>query len=141
MSNYREGIEQWKRCKQIRSPFIDTNISSYPKRMFIGYAGMDEATANLLIHGKNRTDLTESARWGHACYVADNPALYNYSSFSHDCTYPSFQGKVFRRLDQERRVWCQCEDFRLRDMGEGQGPVHQRQQGKACCDYPSFQSH
>jgi len=76
MSNYKEGIEQWRRSKRIRSPYIDQHLSSYPKRMFIGYAGIDQATIDLLKQGKNRVDLKEAARWGYATYITDNPALY-----------------------------------------------------------------
>ena len=40
--------------------------------MLIGYSGMDEQTVRLLTQGKNRTDLTESARWGYSMYIADD---------------------------------------------------------------------
>ncbi|EIW81815.1 hypothetical protein CONPUDRAFT_143487 [Coniophora puteana RWD-64-598 SS2] len=42
------------------------SLQSYSDPMFIGFAGMDEQTVNLLTQGHHRVDLTESARWGYA---------------------------------------------------------------------------
>lgn len=82
-TNYNKGIELWRRCRRIRSSYIDQNPRSYPKRRFIGYAGMDEGTVNLLTSGKHRVDLKESARWGYASYITDNPKLYVSSFLVH----------------------------------------------------------
>lgn len=77
---YNKGIELWRRCKRIRSPYIDQNLSSYPRRVFLGYSGMDEGTVKLLTQGKSRVDLKESARWGYATYITDNPSIAKYFS-------------------------------------------------------------
>ncbi|KAH8107097.1 acid phosphatase-domain-containing protein [Cristinia sonorae] len=77
-ATYQQGIEQWRRCQQIRSPYLGPGLSTYPEPMLIGYSGMDEDTVKLLVEGKNRIDTKESARWGFAVYVADNPAVAQY---------------------------------------------------------------
>ncbi|KAH8107093.1 acid phosphatase-domain-containing protein [Cristinia sonorae] len=77
-AKYRQGIDQWQRCQKIRSPYLGQELDSYPERMLIGYSGMDEATINLLVQGKNRIDTKESARWGFAMYITDNPAVAQY---------------------------------------------------------------
>jgi len=75
---YQQGIDQWRRLSQIRHPYLGQNLSSYQDPMFIGYSGMDENTVNLLTQGKHRVDLKESARWGHAMYVADDIRVANF---------------------------------------------------------------
>lgn len=72
---YNKGIELWRRCKRIRSPYLGQSLASYPRRVFLGYSGMDEGTVNLLTQGKSRVDLKESARWGYATYITDNPIM------------------------------------------------------------------
>ncbi|KAH8107094.1 acid phosphatase-domain-containing protein [Cristinia sonorae] len=71
-ANYQDGLNQWRHVQAIRSPYLGQSLGSYPCPMFLGYSGMDEQTVKLLIQGKNRTDLTESARWGYAMYIADD---------------------------------------------------------------------
>jgi len=73
--NYQEGLEMWRRNKNMISPYLGTNPTSYPKRIMIGYSGMDLGTIQLLESGGRRTDRKEAARWGYAMYVADNPAM------------------------------------------------------------------
>lgn len=75
-TNYQEGLDTWRRAQAIRTPYLGQNPDSYPKRRLIGYSGMDEGTIALLTQGKNRVDLKESARWGYAMYITDNPAMY-----------------------------------------------------------------
>ena len=79
-SNYNTGIDLWRRINKIRSPYLGQNPDLYPRKMHIGYSGVDEATAALLTSGKNRVDLKESARWGYATYVTDNPGMYDPTS-------------------------------------------------------------
>ncbi|KIK95093.1 hypothetical protein PAXRUDRAFT_11659 [Paxillus rubicundulus Ve08.2h10] len=76
--NYQQGIEMWRRNQRIRSPFLGQNFGSYPKRKFVGYAGMDQGTIRLLQNGGRRQDRKEAARWGYAMYIADNPAIASY---------------------------------------------------------------
>ncbi|KIK95086.1 hypothetical protein PAXRUDRAFT_407748 [Paxillus rubicundulus Ve08.2h10] len=78
--NYQQGIELWRRCKRIRSPYLGQDLELYPKKKFIGYAGMDQATVDLLTKGKSRIDMKESARWGYAMYITDNPAMAKFFS-------------------------------------------------------------
>ncbi|KAF8835570.1 hypothetical protein BDN67DRAFT_912794 [Paxillus ammoniavirescens] len=76
--NYQQGIKMWRRNQRIRSPFLGRDLSLYPKKKLIGYAGMDQGTINLLQNGGRRQDRKEAARWGYAMYVADNPAIASY---------------------------------------------------------------
>lgn len=78
--NYQQGIELWRRCKLIRSPYLGQDLGLYPRKKFIGYAGMDQGTVDILVKGKSRIDITESARWGYATYITDNPAIAKYFS-------------------------------------------------------------
>ncbi|KAI5984728.1 acid phosphatase-domain-containing protein, partial [Pisolithus albus] len=78
--NYRQGIDLWRRCKLIRSPYLGQDLRLYSNKKFIGYAGMDQDTIDILEKGKNRIDITESARWGYAMYITDNPAIAKYFS-------------------------------------------------------------
>ncbi|EIW81807.1 hypothetical protein CONPUDRAFT_72193 [Coniophora puteana RWD-64-598 SS2] len=91
---YKRGIDHWRRCHQIRSPYLGQKLTQYPKKMMIGYSGMDEDTIKLLTQGKNRVDMEESARWGYASYITDNPAVAQYfrqwikkDAFKHSQTY------------------------------------------------------
>ncbi|KAF8835571.1 hypothetical protein BDN67DRAFT_975156 [Paxillus ammoniavirescens] len=77
---YQRGLKLWRRCKKIRSPYLGQDLKLYPKKKFIGYAGMDADTVDRLVKGKNRIDTKESARWGYAMYITDNPALAKYFS-------------------------------------------------------------
>lgn len=77
-ANYQQGLGQWRRLQAIRHPYLGQSLSSYHCPMFIGYSGMDEQTVNLLIQGKHRVDLKESARWGHAMYITDDIRVANY---------------------------------------------------------------
>ncbi|THU80939.1 hypothetical protein K435DRAFT_971238 [Dendrothele bispora CBS 962.96] len=76
--NYQQGLATWRRNKEIRSPYLGTNPSSYPKRKFLGYSGMDLGTIQLLESGGRRQDRKEAARWGYAMYVADDPRIARY---------------------------------------------------------------
>lgn len=79
--NYQQGLDQWRRLHAIRSRYLGQNLKSYSDPMFIGFAGMDQGTVNLLTQGKNRVDLKEAARWGYAMYIADDARIAKY--FAH----------------------------------------------------------
>ncbi|KAG7097697.1 hypothetical protein E1B28_005022 [Marasmius oreades] len=77
---YQEGIATWRRTKALQSPWHGLQLTSYPKRKFIGYSGMDLGTIELLEKGGRRHDRKEAARWGYAMYVADDPRVAKYFS-------------------------------------------------------------
>ena len=45
--------------------------------MFIGFAGMDEGTVNLLTQGKTHMDLKVVACWKYAMYIANDAQMYS----------------------------------------------------------------
>jgi magnesium-dependent phosphatase 1 len=73
--NYQTGLAMWRRNKGIRSPWLGTNPNVYPKKKFIGYAGMDLGTIQHLEAGGRRQDRKEPARWGYGMYVTDNAKM------------------------------------------------------------------
>lgn len=73
--NYQQGLDQWRRLHAIRTPYLGQSLDSYSDPMFIGFAGMDEGTVNLLTQGRTRVDLEEAARWGYAMYITDDIQL------------------------------------------------------------------
>jgi len=76
--SYRQGISMWERNKAIESPWRGPNLSSYPKKKFLGYSAIDLESIKLLEAGKRRHDRKEEARWGYGIYVADDPAIAKY---------------------------------------------------------------
>jgi magnesium-dependent phosphatase 1 len=72
---YQAGLDMWRRTKKIYSPYNGRDLSQYPNRKFIGYAGIDEKTIELHEAGKRRLDRIEDARWGFGMYVADDPRM------------------------------------------------------------------
>ncbi|EIW81817.1 hypothetical protein CONPUDRAFT_72203 [Coniophora puteana RWD-64-598 SS2] len=78
--NYQQGLDTWRRLQKIRSPYLGQSLQSYSNPVFLGYSGMDEDTVNRLTSGGHRVDLTESARWGYAMYVADDIRIAHYFS-------------------------------------------------------------
>ncbi|KAJ8520242.1 hypothetical protein ONZ45_g2930 [Pleurotus djamor] len=80
MATYKAGIETWRRNRSIVTPFVDLNLSSYTKPLFLGYSGMDMESIELLEKGWRKHDRKEAARWGYACYITDDPAIAKYFS-------------------------------------------------------------
>ncbi|KAH8107091.1 acid phosphatase-domain-containing protein [Cristinia sonorae] len=106
---YRHGIDVWKLAKSIRYPYLGQDRKLYPNAGFIGYTGVDEATLQLLVQGKTRIDTEESARWGYAIYIADDPAMANFFAewIKGDTFGPQAETHVCEVWARDMNLWKQ----------------------------------
>ncbi|KAF5384502.1 hypothetical protein D9757_006410 [Collybiopsis confluens] len=103
--NYQEGLDIWRRTKDIYSPWNGLNVGSYPKRKLIGYSGMDMGTIRELEAGGRRSDRKEAARWGFAVYVADDPRVAIYFNNWIKRYFPGTQTVVCAIYARDGGIW------------------------------------
>ncbi|KAF9524646.1 hypothetical protein CPB83DRAFT_886108 [Crepidotus variabilis] len=90
---YQQGIDAWRRAKNITIP---PHMGGVPNRRLIGYTGLNRPWIDLVQRKEGIVDTTAYYRWGYGLYVADNLGIAKmYNSMERDLGFEAHVCAVY----------------------------------------------